>query len=83
MDFDNILKSLSDPRETAKMELGKAAKEYMERTLTLLQIIKISQDLYGEAEAEKMTKPYTAALAIMGEHMNDAVVKFNEKHGEI
>lgn len=83
MDFGDILKTLSDPREMAKMELGTAAKEYMERLLCLLQIIQISRELYGEEEADKMVKPYSAAIAIIGEHMNDAVVKFNEKHGEI
>jgi len=83
MDFSDILKTLGDPREMAKMELSTAVKEYMERTLTLLQIIQVSRDLYGEDKANEITKPYTAVIAIMGEHMNDAVTKFNEKHGEI
>lgn len=78
-----MLKAMNDPREMAELELGTAANEYMKRLLTLLQIIQVSRELYGEEEAEKMTKPYTAAMALIGDNMNAAVEKFNKEHGEV
>lgn len=82
-DSGDVFKALNDPRVKAEIELASTSKEYMERTLMLLQIIKISTDLYGGEEASKLTKPYVAALTVMKNNMEEVVQKFNKEHGEV
>lgn len=81
--FTDMMKALTDPQVQARAQLEHASEAYMARTLTILQIMHLSKELFGEEYMEKICRPYQAAIDLMGEHMQEEVNKYQKEHGEI
>lgn len=79
MDFTDIFK----PGALEKDMLGGKIDAYFSRTLKVLQILKLTQEVYGEEEAERIGKSYKPALDLLMENMSKDIQEYQDKHGEL